>query len=174
MKIGTKSLLYGAHAFWLHPWIVAWAWTKLYGFPFDPRLWVAFIVHDWGYWGRSGMDTPEGEDHVYLGANIMHWLFDYNNSDRWYNFTIYHSRFHSKKHNAQFSKLCVADKLAIVLLPKKIYLTMVKLTGEMWEYMGTQSIINNWYESMKTYLLAWVEEHKDCKKDVWTEVGNHA
>ena len=48
MKVGTKSVLFGAHAFWLHPFFVAVAWTRLYGFPWDPRLWVAFFVHDLG------------------------------------------------------------------------------------------------------------------------------
>ncbi len=40
MNVGTRSILYGAHAFWLHPWFVAWGWWRLYGFPWDPRLWV--------------------------------------------------------------------------------------------------------------------------------------
>jgi hypothetical protein len=76
MKLGTKSILFGAHAFWLHPWFVARAWWKLYGFPWDPRLWVAFFVHDLGYWGKEHMDDEEGENHPLLGANIMHGFFD--------------------------------------------------------------------------------------------------
>lgn len=48
MKIGTKSLLFGAHQFLIHPFWIAVAWNRLYGFPKDPRLWIAFIVHDWG------------------------------------------------------------------------------------------------------------------------------
>lgn len=76
MKIGTKSVLFGAHCFFLHPFFVAIAWTKLYGFPFDPRLWIAFFVHDLGYLGKPNMDGPEGETHVELGAKIMS-IFDY-------------------------------------------------------------------------------------------------
>lgn len=76
MKIGTKSVLFGAHCFFLHPWFVAAAWWKLYGFPFDPRLWVAFFVHDLGYWGKPNMDGIEGERHPYFGAKIMQRLFD--------------------------------------------------------------------------------------------------
>ena len=49
MKVGTKSLLFGAHNIFIHPFLVFIAWWRLYGFPADPRLWVAFIVHDWGY-----------------------------------------------------------------------------------------------------------------------------
>jgi len=44
LPMGTKSVLFGAHCFFIHPWFVAAAWWKLYGFPFDPRLWVRW--HD--------------------------------------------------------------------------------------------------------------------------------
>lgn len=78
MKLGTKSVLYGAHCFFIHPWFVALAWWKLYGFPWDPRLWVAFFVHDLGYWGKEAMDSTEGEKHVFWGALLMkHWFDDY-------------------------------------------------------------------------------------------------
>ena len=75
MKIGTKSVLFGAHCFFLDPWFVAVAWWRLYGFPWDPRLWVAFFVHDIGYLGKPNMDRPEGERHVEVGARIMSFLF---------------------------------------------------------------------------------------------------
>lgn len=29
MRVGTKSILFGAHQFLLHPLFVAWAWTRL-------------------------------------------------------------------------------------------------------------------------------------------------
>ena len=76
MRVGTKSVLYGAHAFYLHPWFVAWAWWKLFGFPWDPRLWVAFFVHDLGYWGCPDMDGDQGEAHPFFGARVMSYLFD--------------------------------------------------------------------------------------------------
>jgi hypothetical protein len=80
MKIGTKSLLYGGHQFAIHPFVLAYSWYKLYGFKGEPnlwnwRLWIAFLVHDWGYWGKPNMDGPEDETHVELGAKIMS-LFD--------------------------------------------------------------------------------------------------
>jgi len=83
MRIGTKSVLFGAHCFLLHPWFVAAAWIKLYGFPFDPRVWISFFVHDLGYLGKPNMDGPEGEAHVLLGAKIMH-LFDGWNLEKRY------------------------------------------------------------------------------------------
>ena len=49
MRVGTKSVLFGVHAIWIHPFFVVWAWWRLFGFPWDFRLWVAFFVHDSGY-----------------------------------------------------------------------------------------------------------------------------
>src|SRR5215472_14200778 len=113
MKVGTKSVLFGAHQFAIHPWFVAGAWWKLYGFPWDPRLWVAFFVHDIGYIGKPNMDGPEGELHPYIGAKIMGALF----GKTWHDFCLYHSRFLAKRHGVQFSRLCVADKLSICITP---------------------------------------------------------
>ena len=76
MKIGTRSVLYGAHCFFIHPIFVFIAWWKLFGFPYDLRLWVAFFVHDLGYWGKPNMDGEEGEKHPEFGAIMMHMLFD--------------------------------------------------------------------------------------------------
>src|SRR5882757_8921986 len=78
VTIGTKSVLFGAHCFFLHPWFVAAGWCKLYGFPWDPRLWVAFFVHDLGYLGKPNMDGPEGESHPEFGAKVMGFLFDHD------------------------------------------------------------------------------------------------
>jgi hypothetical protein len=151
MTIGTKSLLYGAHCFFLHPWFVAAAWWRLYGFPWDPRLWVAFFVHDLGYIGKPNMDGPEGETHPHLGATIMDWLFDrgrrtYRYGPRhgqwelasgygsWGEFALLHSRYFAKSLDRQPSRLCMADKLAIALTPAWLYLPMVRATGEIHEY----------------------------------------
>jgi hypothetical protein len=154
MKIGTKSVLFGAHCFFLHPFFVAAAWWKLYGFPFDPRLWVAFIVHDLGYIGKPNMDGPEGEKHVELGAWIMTRLFDrwqkmwdfshvaikqpnggHRYFGKWGQFSLFHSRYYAKQAGAQPSQLCFADKLSFALTPSWLYLPMVTATGEINEYL---------------------------------------
>lgn len=174
MNVGTKSILFGAHCFIIHPWFVAYSWWKLYGFPFDPRLWIAFFVHDLGYWGKPNMDGAEGETHPYLGAKIMR-IF----GTKWYEFTLYHSRFLAKKNNAQYSKLCVADKLAIYMTPAWLYLPMVKATGEIKEYMKDAGKNSNgelknqnsesiWYSDVQNYVFRWVNEHKEIKEDKWT------
>ena len=75
MRVGTKSVLFGVHAVWIHPFFVAWAWWRLFGFPWDSRLWLAFLLHDIGYLRKREMDSFEGEQHVVLGGRIMGWLF---------------------------------------------------------------------------------------------------
>jgi len=76
VRVGTRSVLFGAHCWAIHPLFVAAAWTQLYGFPTDPRLWLAFAVHDLGYWGKPDMDGPAGETHPELGARIMRFFCD--------------------------------------------------------------------------------------------------
>lgn len=192
MKVGTKSILFGAHAFWLHGFFVARAWTHLYGFPYDPRLWFAFFLHDLGYFNKPNMDGAEGETHTEFGAKIMHWLFDnhyhINNEDDiqhptyfWYDFCLYHSRYYSKKYNKPVSKLCYADKLSFVYTPKWLYIPMAKASSEIYEYLDhskyaesehwkpTGDDINLWYDQLKIYIKNWVIEHIDGNEDTWTK-----
>jgi hypothetical protein len=186
MKIGTKSVLFGAHQFAIHPWFVALAWWKLFGFPWDVRLWVAFFVHDLGYLGKPNMDGPEGETHPRLGAKIMKALFGYE----WGNFTLLHSRFYARAFGLPYSRLCVADKLATCLTPAWLYLPLVNLTGEIHEYMGAAEHKEgakyaamgieisrgqrHWFESMTGYMRRWVEEHRDGRADTWTPEATHS
>ena len=178
MKLGTKSVLFGAHCFFLHPLFLARAWWKLYGFPWDPRLWFAFFLHDIGYIGKAKMDDEEGERHPEVGARIMHFLFD-GHSTRWHDLCLYHSRHYAKAHGKPFSKLCVADKLVFVIEPKWLYLFRVKLTGEIKEYLdnakyGRSEVRNDnpsvWHDTLKAHMLRWVEAHKDGRVDTWTMV----
>jgi hypothetical protein len=181
VSVGTKSVLFGAHCFFLHPWFVAWAWTRLYGFPWDPRLWVAFFVHDLGYWGSENMDGPEGERHPEWAARLMTRLFDWRpgyglryaggdsfqwrccfqdwDSDRdfllgpWGQLVLFHSRFYAKANQARPSRLCIADKLAICLTPWWLYLPMARATGEIHEYrrLGKDEHAANKYASMNVW-----------------------
>lgn len=157
LNVGTQSVLWGAHCFFIHPIFVFIGWWKLYGFPWDPRLWVAFFVHDLGYWGKSAMDLTEGEMHVEFGARLMTSLFDPradpSNLDRentwivrllsgklmvmgsWGMLCLLHSRYYSKRLNLPVSRLCLADKLAITLEPWWLYLPRVYASGEVYEYL---------------------------------------
>ena len=33
MRVGTKSVIFGVHAILVHPFFVAYAWSRLFGFP---------------------------------------------------------------------------------------------------------------------------------------------
>jgi hypothetical protein len=210
VKIGTRSVLFGAHQFLIHPWFVAEAWRRLFGFPWDPRLWVLFFVHDLGYLGKPNMDGDEGETHPIFGARIMalfdgHWpirhkfLVNLGVTHKalpcwetrrgtvamgdWALLSLLHSRFLSKQLGLKYSRLCLADKLAICLTPAWLYLPMTKATGELAEYMARseqkegskyEAMVNyasaprQWYENMRVYVGRWVEAHKDGREDTWT------
>jgi hypothetical protein len=107
------------------------AWARLFGAPWDVRLWVAFAVHDLGYLGKNDVEGRDGETHVELGASIMGFFF----GDSWANFVACHSRYWAKRMNRQVSALCIADKLAFVLTPAWLYLPMTRASGELAEYM---------------------------------------
>ena len=169
MRTGTKSVLFGVHQFLIHPVWVFLAWWRLYGFPFDPRLWLAFFVHDLGYLGCAKMDDDKGEAHVLFGAKIMGELF----GKEWFDLCQYHSRFWAAKHNTKPSRLCIADKLVTVLEPWWFYLPRAIATGEVKEYM--HEAVNGkhrkekicvasrkaWYLSIQSFLSKWVEEHHE-------------
>jgi hypothetical protein len=208
VTVGTRSVLYGAHCFPLHGWFVALAWYRLYGFRririgwtserrephgvaaptyahlLHPALWVAFFVHDLGYLGKPNMDGPEGETHPILGAAIMNRLF----GREWGTFTLTHSRYYAKARGLSPSPLCMADKLAIALVPAWLYLPMVRATGEIEEYMAhakyrsragrfltdterrktLSSDQREWYLGVQSYCARWAWEHRDGRVDTWT------
>ena len=172
MNIGTRSVLFGVHQFAIHPWFVAWAWWRLYGFPFDPRLWIAFFLHDLGYLGKPNMDGKEGEEHPLWAASLMGSLFGI----KWHTFCFYHSRYLAKRDDRPFSRLCVADKLAIALTPAWLYLPLSRLSGELEEYMRGQGGRTpagdrspwEWYRDVQRYCKAWAWAHVDGKRDTWT------
>jgi hypothetical protein len=186
LPVGPRSVLFGVHQFAIHPLFVAAAWKRLYGFPWDPRLWVAFYVHDLGYlfrWCRN-MDGPEGELHVLFGAAIMGRLF----GKEWGDFCRYHSRYYAARDGHAYSRLCVADKLSIAITPAWLYLPAARATGELTEYLAlarsratAHEMLNQaelagltsqdpcaWYSSLCAYMLRWVEQHRDGAEDTWT------
>lgn len=218
LSIGTKSVLFGVHCFFLHPWFVWAVWIRLYSWTWSLPTVVSFFVHDLGYFGKHDMDGEQCEKHVELGAKIMHALFDFYvfesqyviypsesemenllfngwkiksisgptsyltrcvRSKRWYNFALYHSRFYAKKNNAQYSKLCVADKLSFCMTPKWLYKILGFNSGEIYEYMLqcddkylNMQISNNnfdaWHHSVYRYLLCWSADYKVIKEDIHT------
>lgn len=141
VRVGTKSVLFGAHAFWFHPYVVWRAFRRLYGR--QPIFWeaVAILVHDLGYWGKPNMDGPEGETHPEGGARIIHWLYTKLHRSKcewaashWACWTKYHSRYYAHLHNAKPTELCWADKASIWFEPEWFYLFRTRLSGELLEY----------------------------------------
>ena len=183
MTIGTRSVLFGAHCFFLHPWFVALAWWKLYGFPLNPLLWIAFFVHDLGYVGKPNMDGVEGEQHPYLGAEILYCI---TRSDRWFEFCLFHSRYLTKRLGGKPSRLCFADKLSFALTPRWLYLPMTRATGELAEYLKNAQKADSahwkptgedaklWHAQLCVYMADWVEAHKGGAADTWTSSDRHA
>jgi hypothetical protein len=174
MTIGSKSILYGAHQFILHPIMVAIAWTRLFGFPLDARLWFAFFLHDIGYFGCTDLDGLSGARHPECGARVMRALF----GNKWGDFTLLHSRDYAKASGQPVSQLCLADKLATAITPAWLYLPMVCLTGEIGEYMRNTSVRNGdqfhsvigartgdvavWFEELRIFNHRWIERSRSA------------
>lgn len=210
LPIGTRSILVGAHQFIIHPLLLAIGWYRAFGWGevqigwragvwtngvytrhryytaiWDPKLWIAFFVHDFGYWGKPNMDGPEGETHPEWGAALMRRWFN----DAWGDFVLLHSRHYAKTLGRQPSALCFADKWVIVLEPAWLYLPRVFLSGEYWEYReharkrdaDAQGLTPyerrcfrfgsawDWNRGLRSYMRRWIEEHKDGKQDQWTK-----
>ncbi len=180
MRVGTKSVIFGVHSILVHPFFVAWAWLRLYGFPWDPRLWLAFLVHDVGYVGKANMEGSEGQQHVVLGGRIMGWLC----GAEWRDFVLGHPRHWAARVGKKYSKLCLADKLAFVLTPAWLYIPMARLSGELREYMRVSSErqlggrVSNfefsllksrnpqvWLEGLKLHTRRWIEQHRNGFQD---------
>lgn len=177
MKIGTRSLLYGAHCFFVHPIAVAIAWYKLYGVPWHPALWLTFVVHDWGYWGKGDMDGEEGAAHPELGAKIVGFFF----GQAWHDFTICHSRRYAQMKGKEVSQLCVADKLATVIMPPTLYVRLVGATGEIKEYMKPDAALESeeymalvsgvtepveWFKCLRKYMSSVIERTKGSARPI--------
>jgi hypothetical protein len=185
MKIGTRSVLFGAHQFLLHPLCLAVAWTRLYGFPRQWQLWLCFFVHDFGYWQKPDIDGKEGQRHPEMGARIVLWV---TGSMHWHNFCLFHSRHYAKAMAKTASRLCVADKLAFAVTPKWLYLLTTGWTGELEEYMANGAHAKNppctdhevwclksgipgfWHDGLRSYMIRWTAKHHHDQDDAWTKL----
>lgn len=152
MKIGTKSLLFGIHQVFWHPFVVYRAWKHLYGRP-SWKEFVCIFIHDWGYWGKPNLDGEEGVEHPKLGGKIACRLLGYE----YHNLCIGHSRTYANKYSYPISKLCWADKFSFYYEPKWFYILRAKMSGEMKE-VYEQSLASGWrpdemewYDWMKQY-----------------------
>lgn len=137
MNVGTKSILFGVHAFWWHPFTVAIAWRRLYGKWPTWAEWVCIFVHDIGYWGCPNMDGAEGRKHPVAGARIAAAIvgfFSPRQAEWAYVSTISHSREYSRLFQYVPSRLCWADKFCCFYDPPWFYLLRGHLSGEIHEF----------------------------------------
>lgn len=132
LPVGTRSLLWGAHQFLLHPLFVALAWWRLYGRPGDWRLWACFFLHDIGYWGKRDMDGDEGKLHPLLGAYHAYRRL----GARYGALCVGHSRSFAAYVDRPVSPLMRADKYATCLMPLWLYVALCRLSGEWREYVA--------------------------------------
>jgi hypothetical protein len=172
MKIGTKSLLAGAHCLLIHPLFVWRAWWRLFGVPWDPRVVCGCFLHDIGYFGRDEIEGTTGDEHVLLGARLMGWLF----GPEWADECVRHSRSWCKRTGLPVSRLGLADKLAFAIIPAWLYIPMARWSGELAEYMQASKerrnesfteaelrLLNSkdsreWLEGLQRYTLRWVQQ----------------
>lgn len=173
ISVGTKSVLWGIHAFWWHFLPVTLAWRKLYGR--WPTWWELVVVfcHDLGYWGEPNMDGPEGETHPIAGARlaarivgfIAYFLWRLRGYDNYVSYTmsivqarnamelsVFHSRHYAARSGSEPSKLCWADKLSVHYEPAWWYLLRAHASGEVKEYMRNAPL---WVQTNSRVWFDW-------------------
>jgi hypothetical protein len=167
MRVGTKSLLFGVHQVFLHPFFVARAWKACHGsYPRQLPVWMAIVCHDWGYFGCPEMDGPEGKQHPRLGAKLIGKLF----GPEWEAFALYHSRSLAHLDDREPSALCAPDKLSFAYYPEWLYLLLARASGELQEYLRNAdspagrrvgidaSTPQTWFRSTRAYMLRVVSD----------------
>lgn len=148
MTVGTKSLLFGVHAIWFHPFVVARAWKLVHKRRPTINEWICIITHDWGYFGCENCDGEQGKRHPERGAAIAQklvyywrricgdsWVVAYYVSIEAKYLTLYHSSSYAREHGAKPSALFLPDKCSILFEPSAWYLFRAKLSKEVYEYI---------------------------------------
>lgn len=126
MRLGTKTLLFGVHGFFIHPILVLIAWVKIYHeFPSWREL-VCIIIHDWGYWGKTTLKDKDGDNHPEFGANLAGKWF----GKEWHDFVLGHSNFYIIRHGVSRSKLLAPDKYWHCIIPIWFYKIISVPSGE--------------------------------------------
>ncbi|MHB0976874.1 MAG: hypothetical protein ACYC1U_06740 [Candidatus Aquicultorales bacterium] len=171
MKVGTKSILFGVHAFWWHPLTVFAAWLILFGRPSWGDL-LCIVTHDWGYWGASDMEGPEGGRHPVRSALVterlcrrLHVRFTMDQRE----LIVFHSRHWARDRGAEPSKLCYADKLSTCLEPAWFFILRARLSGELAEYrrlnaevgeVPAEALDSVWLEALRRTCLKVAAEQR--------------
>lgn len=176
MNVGTKSILFGVHAFWYHPFVVARAWKYIYSKWPSWEEWICIFFHDVDYWGKPNMDGAEGRRHPEGGARIVCGLVKWfgGNNEAAYQLTLYHSSHYARFNSVEPSALYLPDKVSILFEPRWWYLLRAKLSGEVHEYVDNSPLAKlppelrtpeawvNWYKSKVRQKLQHYEKTHPC------------
>lgn len=169
MRLGTKSLIFGCHQFLLHPLFTLIAWCRLnHVSRLTTTHILAFIVHDWGYWGCRTIDGGNGTLHPFAGASIVYKL---TKSEWWFEELACHSRALAKILKLPASNLSHADKLGIAIMPSWLWASLAWMTGEGWEYLDNKS-----YSTYKPAPHTWkalYQKHVDLRAHTLSELSTY-
>lgn len=124
VKATWQSYIIGMHNPVVHGLAIMKAWIKLYGkLPSVPES-ICILFHDIGYLQQENIDG--GNDrHPEFGANICRLM-----GKKYYELCICHSRDYAKKLGLPLSKLCFADKAAILQYNGWFYKNLIWIGGE--------------------------------------------
>lgn len=117
MLYGLKTLTIGFHST-IHSLAVIIAWRKIYHEYPDSREFISILLHDIGYLFQSDhyLKPPRTDNHPELGAIICGAFL----GEKYMDLCLGHSREYAHRYNFKLSKLCYADKYALLILPPTI------------------------------------------------------
>lgn len=131
------------------------AWIRLYRKL--PGFWefICILIHDWGYWGKDNLDGEEGEDHPRFAAELIHAI---TGNHYYWELCMFHSRFQAQKYRGDPSKLCLADKWGVAMLPTCVWVIMGRWTGEIEEYRSNKKY--EIFQQSRKSDYAWFNDYK--------------
>lgn len=132
MKIGTKSLLFGAH-YPPHVLNVILAWRLIYGTWPSLKEAAAILIHDVGYLGAPELDGPVGMRHPERGMKIARAVLGEAAAD----LVAGHSAAFASWASVPLSRMYAPDKLAVAFEPAPWYVFRTRATGELAMYRST-------------------------------------
>lgn len=122
MKQGTKSFLFGAHQFIVHPLFIIIAWCKYYHH--FPKFWqlVCIFIHDIGLIGNDYLIGDNKRGHWKRGAilaqTLFYMLYSYNHLDESLDLkAFYLVAGHTDESGYSRSKLFIPDKICYLYIP---------------------------------------------------------
>lgn len=192
MTTGTKSILFGTHQFFIHPFFVLLGWIKFFKEIPPFKVWVAIFIHDWGYWGTEKIISKEGAEHsersawiierwyyanmdhkeIYVGYPDWEKLYYDKRKDKYwqmYNFIKYHGENFAEKDNHPLSPLYFADKLGAVMTPIWLNSILCVLSGESkeyWDFLGGRISLRVFFKRYKLWVQASVASYLGEEKRV--------